>query len=85
MNTEYTKEGMTVIAPDNIVVIGTIAKNFFETIQVELCSWRGRTYVDVRVYSGEGKPTGKGVTMRPQACEALLPLLERALAEVKKP
>ncbi|MGA2363528.1 MAG: PC4/YdbC family ssDNA-binding protein [Candidatus Aminicenantales bacterium] len=70
--------------PEDVLVIGEVPKNFDESIQVEICHWRGRTYVDIRVHTGAGKATGRGVTMRPAACEALLPLLVKALAEVKK-
>jgi C4-type Zn-finger protein len=68
--------------PDNVQIIGHVAKNLVESIQVELCDWRGQTYVDVRVYTEAGKPTAKGITMRPRACRDLLPLLQRALDEL---
>ena len=53
-----------------------IQKSASERIRIGIRDYRGRTYVDVRVWyvaeGGEYKPSGKGVTIRPAQVTALI-------------
>jgi len=60
------------------VIVATVEKNSREAIRVALRSYRGRRFVDCRLYyddKGELRPTGKGFGI----AAALLPDLRAAL------
>lgn len=55
--------------PDEQKVLASFPRNAEETLQVSLATFKGRTYVDIRLYytdaDGQLKPTKKGVTVPP--------------------
>lgn len=56
--------------PDEQKVLASFPRNAQETLQVSLATFKGRTYVDIRLYytdaDGQLKPTKKGVTVPPE-------------------
>jgi transcriptional coactivator p15 (PC4) len=61
--------------------IAIIPKNSFEDIRVMWSEYKGRRYLDIRIYTEiEGKankvPTKKGVTLRPDLIPELINALE---------
>jgi hypothetical protein len=69
------------------MLIGEIEKGATERIQVSLNNYKGRDYVDIRVYyesEEEWKPTKKGVTIYPDRLEELIKLLQKAKEEWDK-
>jgi hypothetical protein len=62
-----------------------VPKSMLEAIRVQRHEFRGKPYVDVRVFTVpvseglEGVPTKKGLTLRPETWRELLPLIEEAL------
>ena len=68
--------------------IATIPKNKLDEIRVGTETFRGRPFVDVRVYtaftgSGEPLPTKKGVAIRPDQLPDLIEALQKALRQVQ--
>jgi hypothetical protein len=64
------------------MVVGEIERGETEVLRVSTEEYKGRKYVDVRIYfendEGEWKPTKKGVTIQPDRIEAFLELLRKA-------
>ena len=64
-------------------VVAEVRKNASETIRVRPTEYNGAELVDVRVWyesaTGEMKPTKKGLTLRPEMWQELLPEIEQAL------
>ncbi len=64
------------------MVIGDIARNETEVLRVSAEEYKGRKYVDVRIYfendEGEWKPTKKGVTIQPEKVEEFIELIKKA-------
>ena len=60
------------------MVIGEIERNPTEVVRVSVSEYKGRKYVDLRIYykddEGEWKPTKKGVTVQPDKVEQMLAL-----------
>lgn len=56
--------------PDDRKVLHEFKRNQEETLRVSLSSFKGRTYIDVRLFyedpNGELQPTKKGVTITPE-------------------
>jgi hypothetical protein len=56
--------------PDDRKVLHEIKRNAEETLRISLSTFKGRTYVDIRLFyvdaSGELAPTKKGVTVTPE-------------------
>jgi len=56
--------------PDDRKVIHEFKRNAEETLRISLSNFKGRTYVDVRLFyedaNGELAPTKKGVTITPE-------------------
>ncbi len=56
--------------PDDRKVLHTFKRNAEETLQVSLSTFKGRTYVAIRIFyedgNGELAPTKKGVTVSPE-------------------
>jgi hypothetical protein len=56
--------------PDDRKVIYEFKRNAEETLRVSLSTFKGRTYVDIRMFyedaNGELAPTKKGVTITPE-------------------
>lgn len=69
--------------------IATIEKNALEEIRVGFQDYKGKTYLDVRVYAEfdgatEHKPTKKGVTLRPDMINGMIDALQKAQAQAVK-
>ncbi len=66
---------MTAPATDRMPIMD-IARSDSERLRVTVSQYRGRTFIDLRVwYSAEGgeyKPSGKGVTIRPNQVPEIL-------------
>jgi hypothetical protein len=66
------------------MVIGDIERNPTEVVRVSVSEYKGRKYVDLRIYfknaEGEWAPTKKGVTVQPDKVEEMLGLLKQAQA-----
>ena len=66
-------------------VVG-LRKNAAEVLRVQRTVFNDMELLDVRVYltraTGEEIPTRKGLSLRPELWRELLPLIERALAEI---
>lgn len=64
------------------MVVGEIERGETEVLRVSTEEYKGRKYVDVRIYfendEGEWKPTKKGVTIQPDRIEAFMELLRKA-------
>ena len=64
------------------MIIGDIPRNETEVLRVSAEEYKGRKYVDVRVYfandEGEWKPTKKGVTIQPEKVEEFIDLVRKA-------
>jgi hypothetical protein len=56
--------------PDDRKVLHEFKRNAEETVRVSLSTFKGRTYVDIRIFyedaKGELAPTKKGVTITPE-------------------
>jgi len=63
--------------------IASFRKNAMEEVRASLSDYKGKTYLDIRVFyrdeEGEWKPTKKGITIAPD----LLPELEKAVAALR--
>ncbi len=64
------------------MIIGEIERGETEVVRVSTEEYKGRKYVDVRIYfendQGEWKPTKKGVTIQPDKVEEFLELIKKA-------
>jgi hypothetical protein len=62
--------------------VGDIERNETEVVRVSTEEFKGRKYLDIRVYfendDGEWKPTKKGVTIPPDKVDAFLELVKKA-------
>lgn len=69
------------------MVIGQVERSQTEVIRISTEEFKGRSYVDVRVYfednEGEWKPTKKGVTINPDKLEQVIELLKEAQDKLK--
>lgn len=56
--------------PDDRKVVHEFKRNQEETLRVSLSTFKGRTYIDIRLFyedaNGELAPTKKGVTITPE-------------------
>jgi hypothetical protein len=64
------------------MVVGDIVRNETEVLRISAEEFKGRKYVDVRVYfendEGEWKPTKKGITIQPDKIEEFVDLIKKA-------
>jgi hypothetical protein len=69
---------------DESILVHSFMKNALEEVRVSVSTFKGKKYVDFRVYyqddSGEYKPSKKGIAISPE----LLPELENAIGKLKK-
>lgn len=69
---------------DETILIHSFMKNALEEVRVSVSTFKGKKYVDFRVYyqddSGEYKPSKKGIAISPE----LLPELENAIGKLKE-
>jgi hypothetical protein len=67
--------------------IGDIPRNETEVVRVSVEEFKGRKYLDLRIYfqndEGEWKPTKKGVTVQPDKVKMLIELLNKAVGSLK--
>ncbi|MGW8272929.1 MAG: transcriptional coactivator p15/PC4 family protein [Thermodesulfovibrionales bacterium] len=71
------------------MIIGEIERNETERLRVSAESYRGKDYLDIRIYyleqsSGEWKPTKKGVTLAPEKIDEFSALISKAGGEFGK-
>ena len=64
------------------MLIGEIERGETEVLRVSTEEYKGRKYIDVRIYfendAGEWKPTKKGVTIQPDRLDDFLDLIKKA-------
>ena len=64
------------------MVVGEIERNPTERLRISTESFKGRDYIDLRIYyeadGGEWKPTKKGVTIAPDKVDEVIELLSKA-------
>ena len=71
-------------------IVHEFMKNAFEKVRVELCKYKGKDLINVRIYfqadreKGEWKPTRKGITMDVELIDELKEAIEKADAELEK-
>ncbi len=62
--------------------IGEIERTETEVVRVSMDEYKGRKYLDVRIYfandEGEWKPTKKGVTIQPEKIDLFMDLIKKA-------
>ena len=66
--------------PDSTQTLAVLEKNARETVHVRILEYRGRRFVDLRVFSGNGDkplPTKKGLAFPVEQVPALIAALER--------
>lgn len=70
------------------MLIGEIERNATERLRVSQESYKGKDYLDIRIYyqddAGEWKPTKKGVTVSPDRFEEFAQIIQKAAEELKK-
>ncbi|AEI15499.1 transcriptional coactivator p15 [Flexistipes sinusarabici DSM 4947] len=69
-------------------VIGEVQKNNTEKFVVEAKEYKGKNFVDVRIYyldkeSNDWKPTKKGITLTKYTYEPLLKLITEAYQKIQ--
>jgi hypothetical protein len=66
--------------------MGEIERSETEVVRVSTEEFKGRKYLDVRIYfendEGEWKPTKKGVTIQPDKVDAFIELIKKAKASL---
>ncbi len=69
---------------DESILVHSFMKNALEEIRVSVSTYKGKKYVDLRVYyqddNGEYKPSKKGIAISPE----LLPELENSIGKLKE-
>ncbi len=64
------------------MIIGEIERNETEVVRISAEEYKGRKYVDIRIYfendAGEWKPTKKGVTVAPEKIDEFMELIRKA-------
>jgi hypothetical protein len=69
---------------DESILVHSFMKNALEEVRVSVSTFKGKKYVDIRVYyqddSGEFKPSKKGIAISPE----LLPELENSIGKLKE-
>ena len=71
---------------DESKLIGTIERNERERIQIAVNEYKGKSYLDLRIFyttdGGESwRPTQKGVTVAPEHLDTLIDAVEEAKKE----
>jgi len=74
--------------PDEQKVLASFPRNAEETLQIAVSTFKGRTYVDIRLYytdaDGQLKPTKKGVTVTPELWDQFRAGLAQAEEELQR-
>jgi hypothetical protein len=69
--------------------IASFEKNSAEEVRIKLQDYKGRTFIDLRVWTkpeaegGEAKPTHKGLTLSVDLLPELRKAIDKALAEIE--
>lgn len=70
------------------MILGEIERNPTEVLRISLENFKGRDYIDLRIYfqddNGEWKPTKKGVTLSPDKIEDIIGFFNKAKEELAK-
>lgn len=70
------------------MILGEIERNPTEVLRVSLENFKGRDYIDLRIYyqddNGEWKPTKKGVTVAPDKIDSIIEFFTKAKDELGK-
>jgi len=70
------------------MILGEIERNPTEVLRVSLENFKGRDYIDLRIYyqddNGEWKPTKKGVTVAPDKLDDVIGFFNKAKEELAK-
>ncbi len=70
------------------MILGEIERNPTEVLRVSLENFKGRDYIDLRIYyqdeNGEWKPTKKGVTVAPDKLDDVINFFNKAKEELSK-
>jgi hypothetical protein len=64
--------------------IGEVDKGRGAKVKVRLNTFKGKDYIDLRIFLGDKIPTTKGVSLPIDKLSALISLLEKAEEEVSK-
>lgn len=75
---------MTKIPQDQEHYVGEVEKGRGAKVIVRLNTFKGKEYIDVRIFLGDKIPTTKGVSLPIDKLSALINLLEKAEEEVNK-
>lgn len=74
--------------PDDRKILHQFQRNAEETVQVSLSVFKGKTYVDFRLFyedaEGELKPTKKGITVTPELWDEFRAGVARAEAVLQE-
>jgi len=69
------------------MLVAEIDKNTMETIRVQVTEFKGKTYVDCRVFftgdDGERHPSKKGITLTADLVDEVVTALQEAKAELE--
>lgn len=71
-------------------LVGSVRKNFQETVEVHVSEYQSKVYVDVRTFIKDFMnpkvviATKKGLCLRPELVKELLPILAKAQAKAEK-
>lgn len=71
-------------------ILATIPRNATEQLQIAINSYKGKSYLDLRIFytTDEGStwsPTKKGVTVAPENLELLKDAIDEAMQELMTP
>lgn len=71
-------------------MLATIARSATEQLQIAIKSYKGKSYLDLRIFytTDDGQtwnPTKKGVTIAPDSIELLKDAVEQAMQELMTP
>jgi len=73
---------------DDRELVYSFDKSPTERVQVSLSTFKGKTYVDLRIYykasDGEFKPTKKGITLSPDLLPELGEAIRKLMEKVEK-
>ncbi|MCR5260468.1 MAG: transcriptional coactivator p15/PC4 family protein [Candidatus Gastranaerophilales bacterium] len=73
---------------DEGTILGTIARSATEQLQIAIKSYKGKSYLDLRIFytTDDGQtwlPTKKGVTVSPKDLTTLKDAVEEAMKELQ--
>lgn len=71
-------------------ILGTIPRSATEQLQIAINSYKGKSYLDLRIFyttddGASWNPTKKGVTVAPENLELLKDAIDEAMQELMTP